>query len=101
VLASFLAIGATDHDSLYTHNSTTTTSTSTQTTRAYITTLFSSDKLQNMADFGSLFEVKKGDLQTNGIFKRGKLDLRGQNPLIVLIHGTGTNAAYFDNPFHS
>jgi hypothetical protein len=54
-----------------------------------------------MSDFGLLFEKKKGDLQTNGIFKRGKLDLRGQNPLIVLIHGTGTNAAYFDNAFHS
>jgi hypothetical protein len=54
-----------------------------------------------MSDFGSHFEKKKGGLEASGIFKRGKPDLRGQNPLIVLIHGTGTNATYFDNAFHS
>jgi hypothetical protein len=54
-----------------------------------------------MSDFGSHFAKKKGDLETSGIFRRGKPDLRGKNPLIVLIHGTGTNATYFDNDFHS
>ena len=55
-----------------------------------------------MLDLGvSRFELKKGDLETHGIFKKGKPDLRGLNPLIVLIHGGGTNATYFDNAFHS
>jgi hypothetical protein len=66
------------------------------------TTSFCSHKLDNMTELGATqFELKKGSLETTGIFKKGNADARDLNPLIVLIHGTGTNATYFDNAFHS
>lgn len=41
-------------------------------------------------------------LTAHGIFKKGQQDLKGpEKPLLVLIHGSGCNASYFDNTFHS
>jgi pimeloyl-ACP methyl ester carboxylesterase len=36
-------------------------------------------------------------LQAHGLFLEGKHDLRSSKPLVVLIHGGGANAQYFDN----
>ncbi|KAL1969768.1 hypothetical protein VTN77DRAFT_7277 [Rasamsonia byssochlamydoides] len=44
----------------------------------------------------------KGGLEFLGLFKRSKARAQAAfNPLIVLIHGGGTTAAYFDNSCHS
>ena len=45
--------------------------------------------------------VELSGMKAHGIFNPGKQDLRSLNPLLVLIHGGGTNATYFDNRFHS
>jgi pimeloyl-ACP methyl ester carboxylesterase len=42
-----------------------------------------------------------GDFEFYGLFKRGQNPARARNPLIVLLHGGGATAAYFDNPCHS
>ncbi|KAK6580437.1 hypothetical protein PZA11_007459 [Diplocarpon coronariae] len=49
----------------------------------------------------STIEHEQNGFKVSGAFKPGKPELSGAKPLIVLIHGAGTNAAYFDNPFHS
>jgi hypothetical protein len=49
----------------------------------------------------TIIEFEKPGLKTHGIFKKGKKDLRQLKPLIVLIHGGGCSASYFDNVFHS
>ncbi|CZR65450.1 related to oxidoreductase, 2OG-Fe(II) oxygenase family [Phialocephala subalpina] len=49
----------------------------------------------------TIIELEEKGVKANGIFKEGKHELRGSKPLIVLIHGGGTNATYFDNSFHS
>jgi prepilin-type processing-associated H-X9-DG protein len=49
----------------------------------------------------TIVELEQPGLKTHGIFKKGKSDLRPLKPLIVLIHGGGCNASYFDNDFHS
>jgi len=49
----------------------------------------------------TIIEAEKPGLKAHGIFKKGKEELRSANPLIVLIHGSGTNATYFDNAIHS
>jgi hypothetical protein len=49
----------------------------------------------------AIVEIEKPGLKAHGIFKKGKNDLRSLKPLVVLIHGGGTNAMYFDNDFHS
>jgi prepilin-type processing-associated H-X9-DG protein len=55
-----------------------------------------------MADSDStIIEFEKPGLKTHGTFKEGKQDIRHLKPLIVLIHGGGCNASYFDNHFHS
>ena len=46
----------------------------------------------------TIIEFEQSCLKTHGIFKKGKSALK---PLIVLIHGGGCNASYFDNDFHS
>jgi pimeloyl-ACP methyl ester carboxylesterase len=49
----------------------------------------------------TIIEYETPGLKTHGILKKGKEDLRSLKPLIVLIHGGGCNASYFDNDFHS
>jgi hypothetical protein len=49
----------------------------------------------------NIVEAERPGLKTHGFFKRGKEEFRNAKPLIVLIHGSGTNAKYFDNEFHS
>lgn len=49
----------------------------------------------------TIIELEEKGVKSHGIFKKGKPELRGTKPLIVLIHGGGTNATYFDNSFHS
>jgi prepilin-type processing-associated H-X9-DG protein len=46
-------------------------------------------------------EYEQSGLKTHGIFKKGKSGLGILKPLLVLIHGGGCNASYFDNDFHS
>ncbi|PBP23460.1 hypothetical protein BUE80_DR005581 [Diplocarpon rosae] len=50
---------------------------------------------------GSVIEHEHNGIKVNGVFKPGKAEPSGAKPLIVLIHGGGTNATYFDNPLHS
>jgi prepilin-type processing-associated H-X9-DG protein len=55
-----------------------------------------------MSGSGStIIEIEWPGLKAHGIIKKGKEDLRRLKPLIVLIHGGGCNASYFDNDFHS
>lgn len=39
--------------------------------------------------------------KTHGIFHPATDAGASSKPLLVLIHGTGTNASYFDNELHS
>jgi hypothetical protein len=48
-----------------------------------------------------IIEFEKPGLKAHGIFKKGRKGLRNLKPLIVLIHGGGCSASYFDNDFHS
>jgi prepilin-type processing-associated H-X9-DG protein len=48
-----------------------------------------------------IIEFETPGLKAHGIFKKGRKGLRHLKPLIVLIHGGGCNASYFDNDFHS
>lgn len=54
----------------------------------------------NMAD-SEIIELEENGFTIHGIFSQGSQDLRSEKPLIVLIHGGGTNATYFDNEFFS
>jgi pimeloyl-ACP methyl ester carboxylesterase len=40
-------------------------------------------------------------LQSHGFFTHGQTASRTSNPMIVFIHGGGTNACYWDNELHS
>ena len=51
--------------------------------------------------FEQRVDIEQDDFKIHGLFKRGLGDSRSTKPLIVLIHGTGTNRKYFDNVFHS
>jgi hypothetical protein len=53
-----------------------------------------------MAD-SEIIELEENGFTIHGIFSQGSQDLRSEKPLIVLIHGGGTNATYFDNEFFS
>jgi hypothetical protein len=56
----------------------------------------------SMSESGSIVvEIERPGLKAHGILKKGNEDLRSLKPLIVLIHGGGCNASYFDNDFHS
>ena len=48
-----------------------------------------------------IIEIELPGLKAHGIFKKGREEARNHKPLVVLIHGGGTNATYFDNEFHS
>jgi hypothetical protein len=45
--------------------------------------------------------VEESEIRVHGLFKKGVTSARDKNALLVLIHGGGTNASYFDNEFHS
>lgn len=47
--------------------------------------------------FDEKIPFSKDGLEFAGLFKRGQAD----KPLVVLLHGGGTSAAYFDNSCHS
>ncbi|TVY55156.1 putative 2-oxoglutarate-dependent dioxygenase DIN11, partial [Lachnellula suecica] len=49
----------------------------------------------------NIVKIEQAGLKAHGIFSKGETGVRSQKPLIVLIHGGGTNATYFDNSFHS
>jgi pimeloyl-ACP methyl ester carboxylesterase len=51
--------------------------------------------------YDEVITLSKGPIQVTGLLKRRWKDVIARNPLIVLIHGGGTNAAYFDNPIYS
>lgn len=50
--------------------------------------------------FDLQFPLERNGLHLTGLFKRAKTD-SGTLPLVVLIHGGGANAAYFDNSGYS
>lgn len=50
---------------------------------------------------GIIITIEENGFEASGIFKEGIQELRDSKPLIVLLHGGGTNATYFDNKFHS
>ena len=67
-----------------------------------LTTIFSGAQISNMAgkyDARVNFDIP--GLQAHGLFLKGADELRSSKPLIVLIHGGGTNAQYFDNKVFS
>ncbi|TVY39193.1 putative 2-oxoglutarate-dependent dioxygenase [Lachnellula occidentalis] len=49
----------------------------------------------------TIIEAETPGLRAHGIFKKGKAELRSHKPMLVLIHGGGTNASYFDNEIYS
>lgn len=46
-------------------------------------------------------DAEDGDLKIYGLFRHGIKKHAKSKALIVLIHGTGDNALYFDNKFFS
>lgn len=54
-----------------------------------------------VAPYDATIPVEVSGIRVHGLFKRGSTSAREENPLLVLIHGGGTNASYFDNDFHS
>jgi predicted esterase len=49
----------------------------------------------------TIIDIELPGFKAHGIFKKGKEEARKNKPLVVLIHGGGTNATYFENEFHS
>jgi len=47
------------------------------------------------------FSNEVNGIKVNGLFKQGAEAFREGKPLLVFIHGGGTNASYFDNQYHS
>jgi pimeloyl-ACP methyl ester carboxylesterase len=45
--------------------------------------------------------TEESGIKIHGFFFEGATSARDKNPLLVLIHGGGTNALYFNNEFHS
>ena len=48
-----------------------------------------------------IISVENSIGRTYGLFKKGATSARAEKPLVVLIHGGGTNAFYFENHLHS
>lgn len=48
-----------------------------------------------------IFSNEVNGIKVNGLFKQGAEALREGKPLLVFIHGGGTNASYFDNQYYS
>jgi len=49
----------------------------------------------------TIVEISRPGFKAHGIFKPGRQELPNLKPLVVLIHGGGCNASYFENDFHS